>query len=210
MKTPSHSILRIALILASFAVLAACTQEHRVRIDPELYVRSQNFGQGQRIGLKVTDRRKQNAIYNEEMGPKTAVVGALNKVNIYPKGTVDDPIEEQVKEALTTLGYVPVDEKQKADRTMEVQILQLRMLYSYEDPKIKIPEKKVRLHAALGVVAQKGERKFKKLYKTHLDKSQNLLTGEVKNEQFINDGLSMTLQKIFEDRALLLFLSPEG
>lgn len=209
MNNPSKSLFRIALLLVSFALLQACTQEHRVRIDPELYVRPQPMGQGQRVSLKVSDRRKKSAIYNEEMGPKAAVVGSLNKVNVYPKGAVDDPVEDQIKKALTTLGFVPVNEKQNADTRMEVQILQLRMLYSYEDPKIKIPEKKVRLKAALGVIAQKGDQKFKKLYQTQLDKSQNLVTGEVKNEQFINNGLSVTLQKIFEDPAFLIFLSPE-
>ncbi len=194
--------------LLCLGILAACTHDHRVNIDPELYVRTQNFGQGERVGLKVIDRRQKSAIYEKEAGPTAALVGSLNKVNIYPRGAVDDPIEDQVKKALTTLGFVPVNEKQPADRKMEIQVLHLRMIYNFEDPKLKIPEKKVRLKAALGVVARKGEEKYKKLYQTQLDKSQNLLTGEFKNEQFINNGISMTLQKIFEDQALLLFLSP--
>lgn len=202
--------MRLPVLLFILLVLASgCATDHRVDIDPELYLRESNMGQGTRVSVKVIDKRARRAIFEKDSGLKTPLVGPLGKVNIYPKGSVDDPIENQIRNGLRRLGFVPVDSNHEADRRLEVHILHLRMLTNFEDPKIKIPKKKVRLRTALGVLANKPDKKYKKLYQTYQDKSQNLLTGEFKNQQFINNGISLTLQKMFEDPAFRLFLSPE-
>ncbi len=201
--------LRLSVLLILLVLFSACGTEHRIRVEPELYLRQNDMGQGTRVSVRVIDKRAQRAIFEKTPGLDTRLIGSLGKVNIYPKGAVDDPIEEQVKRGLSTLGFQPVESSQPASRRLEVHILHLRMLTSFEDPKLNIPKKKVRLRVALGVRGEKPGKKFKKLYQTYQDKSQNLLTGEFKNEQFINNTISLTLQKMFEDPALHVFLSPE-
>lgn len=190
------------------ALAAACVNDHRVRIHPELYIRPGDVGGGTLVKVEVSDRRPRNAIFEKKTGPEIPLGGgAFNKISIYPGTPVDDPIEAEIKKALVNLGFNPVRGNRKFQRLLQVEVLRLQMLTRIEDPQLKIPEKDVRLRIAFGVTAQSPDQTFKRLYQTHLDKSQNLLTGEFKNEQFINNGISLTLQKIFEDQALLRFLS---
>lgn len=199
---------RLLVLLLLVGLASGCATDHRVRIDPELYLRQSDMGQGTRVSVNVIDKRTRRAIFEKDSGIKTPIVGPLGKVNIFPKGSVDDPIEIQIRNGLRRLGFQPVEANQEADRRLQVQILHLRMLTNFEDPKINIPKKNVRLRTALGVLGEKPGKKFKKLYQTYQDKSQNLLTGEFKNEQFINNAISLTLQKMFEDPTFRLFLSP--
>ncbi len=209
MTFKSSQWLQLTIFLLLAGLVSACATDHRVRIDPELYLRQSDIGKGLRVSVNVIDKRTRRAIFEKDAGLNTPLIGPLGKVNIFPKGSVDDPIEIQVRKGLRALGFKPVDINQQADRRLEIQVLHLRMLRNFEDPKLKIPKKKVRLRTALGVKGEKPGKKFKKLYQTYQDKSQNLLTGEFKNEQFINNAISLTLQKMFEDRTLHLFLSPE-
>lgn len=201
--------LRLSILLILIVLFSACATDHRVRVEPELYLRQNDLGKGTRVSVRVVDKRARRAIFEKDSGLDTPIVGPLGKVNIYPKGAVDDPIEDQVKKGLTTLGFQPVESSQSASRRLEIHILHLRMLTSFDEPKLKIPKKNVRLRVALGVRGEKPGKKFKKLYQTYQDKSQNLLTGEFKNEQFINNAISLTLQKMFEDPILRVFLSPD-
>ena len=191
-------------------VLGACAHDHRVKIDPELYVRESNVGHGLPVRVQVVDRRSHRAIYKKTSGPHLPLAGRpLNQVSIYPGTPVDDPVKEAIQTGLARLGFKPVEGERSYQRVLRVEIRLLRLFYQFENPRLKIPEKNVRLRTALDVIAQSPRQTFKRRYETQMDKSQNLLTGEFKNQQFINNGLSLTLQKMFEDPELLDFLSPK-
>ncbi|MFQ5481286.1 MAG: YajG family lipoprotein [Nitrospinaceae bacterium] len=197
------------VIFAGFILAAAwgCSHDHRVRIEPELYVRPSTAGQQLPVAVRVVDARPRRAIYEKEAGPRTKIIGSLNKVNIYPGTPVDDPIREKVEQGLSTLGFQPVRGDKKGPRWLRIEVLQLRMISHFQKPKLKIPARHVRLRIALRVNAQTAAGTYRKIYRTQLDKSSKVLTGGFKNEQFINNGLSLTLQKIFEDASLIAFLS---
>ena len=64
-----------------------------------------------------------------------------------------------------------------------------------------------KLNTAIRVTAGNSGKIYKNIYKTSSEKSSRTLVGKFKNEEFANTGLSIVLQKIFEDKKLLIFLA---
>lgn len=206
MKTYSilTRIFKLAFLLALTTGFAACANtQHKISIEPELYIKPVNLGKGNKVNLKVVDGRSQFAVFNRDTAPKLGFGGSLNTVTIVPRAGITDPIFAEVSDGLRQLGFRPA-RGVKLARSLVVNVVQLKMKYQHHVSEAKVH---VRLKTAIRVVAKNGKKKYKNIYKSNMEKSSRILLGKFKNEQFVNNGLSLTLQKMFEDKKLWFFLS---
>ena len=87
-------------------------------------------------------------------------------------------------------------------RKLLLEVVQWRMKHQHQVTAAKVH---ARIDTAIRVTARNGEKQFKNIYKSSMVKSSRMLVGKFKNETFVNTGLSLALQKIFEDKKLLIF-----
>lgn len=90
-----------------------------------------------------------------------------------------------------------------------VEISKLQLNYHNAKVGLKIPEVHAQMETTLRVQARHGNQFFKNTYSTRMTKSHHMLTGKFKNERLINNSLSLAIQKMFDDPALLQFLLPD-
>ena len=197
-------ILKIAATLLAVAGLGACANtQHKISVEPELYVKQADFGGGKRISLKVVDKRSQFAVFSRKAAPKFILDSSLQTVTIVSRSSISAPIYEKVRDALRQLGFRPTTGG-KAPRRLLLEVVQWRMNYQHQITAAKVHAK---IKTAIRVTARNGGKQFKKIYKSAMEKSGRMIVGKFKNEVFVNNGLSLALQKIFEDKRLLIFLA---
>ncbi len=197
-------ILKIALTLLTIAGLCACANtQHKISIEPELYVRQSNIGGGKKISLKVVDKRSQFAVFRRKAAPKSGLRSSLHTVTIVPRSSISDPISRKVRDGLRQSGFRPVPGA-NAGRRLLLEIVQWKLSYKHHISEAAVHG---RIKTAIRVTARNGEKQFKNIYKSSMEKAGRMIVGKFKNELFVNNGLSLALQKIFEDKKLLIFLA---
>ncbi len=75
--------------------------------------------------------------------------------------------------------------------------------------KNRVSEAKVqaRLKTSIRIIAKNGKKSYKNIYKSDKVKSSRTFVGKFKNEQFVNNSLSLVLKQMFDDKKLWFFLS---
>lgn len=203
-KLKAGRILQIAFLLFVFSGFAACTNTHKISIKPELFIKPANIGKETKVNLKVIDGRPEFAIFNRDAAPKLGFSRSLNTVTIVPDSSISDSIYNEVREGLKQLGFRPV-RGEKAGRNIVVNVTQMQMFYQRK--RVTDIKVKTRIKTTIQMTAQNGSKQYKNIYKSKMDKSSKALGAKFKNEQFVNNGLSLALQQMFEDKKLWFFLS---
>ena len=198
------------ITLGIFVSLAAlgCAHDHKVDLNPEVFVRVSNIGKGERLIIHVRDTRSQKAISKKQSGLKVTSGQAINTVSIYASSSIRDTVINKIMEGFERMGFHPSRHGKNSDRRVTVQISKLQMNYQRRSSGIKIPEIHAQMETILQVRADYENRAFNKTYRTRMTKSHRMLTGKFKNERLINSSLSMAIQKMFDDPELLKFLLP--
>ena len=200
----SSFLIKAALILLAIFGLASCANtQHKITVEPELYVKQADFGKENQISLKVVDKRSQFAVLSKKAAPNSGISSKFHKVTIVPASSIADPIYRKVKDGLKQLGFRPV-KRSNAPRKLLIEVVQWKMGYQHKMTAAKVNAK---LSTAIKVTAGNSGKLYQNIYKSSSEKSSRMLVGKFKNEEFANTGLSFVLQKIFEDKKLLIFLA---
>jgi len=185
-----------------------CTHDHKINLNPEIFVRVSNIGNGEKLVVRVKDTRSQKAISKKESNLKVTSDRAVNTVNIYASSSVRDTVLDKVMTGFARMGFHPSKHGDNSSQTITVEISKLQLKYQGGKVGIKIPEVHAQMETILRVQASHGNQSFKNIYSTRMTKSHRMFTGKFKNERMVNNSLSMAIQKMFDDPGLLQFLLP--
>ena len=185
-----------------------CTHDHKIDLNPEIFVRVSNIGKGDRLVVRVKDTRSQRAISKKESNLKVTSDRAIDTVNIYASSSVRNTVLDKIMEGFQRMGFHPSKHGNNSSRVITVEISKLQLNYQEGKAGLKIPEVHARMETILKVQAIHGDQSFKSIYSTRMTKSHRILTGKFKNERLVNNSLSMAIQKMFDDPELLRFLLP--
>ena len=200
----------IGTILGLFVSLSGfgCTHDHKIDLNPEIFVRVSNIGQGERLVVRVKDTRSQKAISKKETNLKVISDRAVDTVNIYASSSVRDTVSDKIMAGFERMGFHPSKYGNNSNRMITVEISKLQMNYHRGGVGIEIPEVHAQMETILRVQASHGNQSFRNIYSTRMTKSHRMLTGKFKNQRLVNNSLSMAIQKMFDDPELLQFLLP--
>lgn len=198
------TIFGIFILLSGFG----CSHDHKINLNPEVFVRISNIGKGERLVVRVNDIRPQKAISRKKSDLKVTSDRSINTVTIYASSDVSDTVSEKIMEGFERMGFHPTKHGNNSSPMIIVEIKKLQLNYQQGKMGIKIPEIHAAMETILRVRASRGVHSFKNIYSTRMTKSHRMLTGKFKNERLINNSLSMAIQKIFDDPELLRFLVP--
>lgn len=204
------SYLLIGITLGIFVSLLGfgCTHDHKIDLKPEIFVRVSNIGKGERLVVRVKDIRSQKAIFKKKSGLKVTSDRAVNTVNIYASSSVRDTVSDKIIEGFERMGFHPSKHGNHSSRMITVEIYKLQLNYQRGNIGLKIPEVHAQMETILRIQASYGNQSFKNIYSSRMTKSHRMFTGKFKNERLVNNGLSMAIQKMFDDPGLLQFLLP--
>ena len=202
--------MQLILLLGMLTTLLTfgCAHDHKVNLNPEIFVRVSDRGNGERIIIRVLDTRAQKAISKKESDLKVTSEHSINTVNIYAASSVRDTVSEKIMEGFARMGFHPSKHGNSSDRKLSVEISKLQLNYQRGTDGLKIPKVNAQMETLLRVDARHNNQSFKKTYQSRMTKSHRILTGKFKNERLINNSLSMAMQYMFDDPELLQFLSP--
>jgi hypothetical protein len=185
-----------------------CTHDHKIDLNPEIFVRVSNIGKGERLVVRVKDTRSQRAISKKESNLKVTSDRAIDTVNIYASSSVRNTVLDKIMEGFQRMGFHPSKHSNHSSRVITVEISKLQLNYQSGKVGLKIAEVYAQMETILRVQASHGDQSFKNIYSTRMTKSHRMLTGKFKNERLVNNSLSMAIQKMFDDPELLRFLLP--
>jgi len=182
---------RTFISLAFFLTLAACSQQHFVKIDPALPVGQSNLGQNTTLGLKVIDSRPSNLISKWK--------GKFNfrRFRITPEQDLADVLYAKIATGLQRTGFTPKRFPPGNMQVLKVEILQLKSTYNKNRPNLGVKVDAIlRAHCA-----NKGQT-YRKTYRERLTRNPIAPTS-FPNETLVNASLSGALKKMFSDDQLL-------
>ena len=131
MKLIALKILNIT-IFAFFIISSGCSQNHRVFIAPSILIHNSTIGKGLPVSVKVIDSRPNNVISKWEDGFK------LRKFTIISQGDLKEIFRNRTRQGLTKLGFMPKKFNLKSDRSLKIEILNIKSHYQEDPPKINI------------------------------------------------------------------------
>lgn len=186
---------RTYISLAFFLTLAACSQQHFVKIDPALPVNQSNIGLNTTLGLKVIDSRPSNLISKWK--------GKFNfrSFRIAPEQDLAEVLYAKIATGLQKTGFTPKRFPPENMQVLLVEILQLKSIYD-ED----IPRRGVKVDATLRAHCNNKGQTYKKVYRERLSRNP-INPASFPNEILVNASLSGTLNKMFLDNRLLKCLA---
>jgi hypothetical protein len=199
-----RKMLGVFVLLLGFG----CTHDHKIDLNPEIFVRVSNIGKVERLVVRVKDTRSQRAISKKESNLKVTSDRAIDTVNIYASSSVRNTVLDKIMEGFQRMGFHPSKHGNNSSRVITVEISKLQLDYQEAKAGLKIQEVHARMETILRVQAIHGDQSFKSIYSTQMTKSHHMLTGKFKNERLVNNSLSMAIQKMFDDPELLRFLLP--
>ena len=119
-------------ILAFFIIFSGCSQNHRVFIAPSILIHNSTIGKGLPVSVKVIDSRPNNVISKWEDGFK------LRKFTIISQGDLKEIFRNRTRRGLTKLGFMPKKFNLKSDRSLKIEILNIKSHYQEDPPKINV------------------------------------------------------------------------
>ena len=184
-------LCRTYISLAFFLTLAACSQQHFVKINPALPVSQSNLGLNTTLGLKVIDSRPSNLISKWK--------GKFNvrSFRISPEQDLAEVLYTKIATGLQKTGFTPKRFPPENMQVLRVEILQLKSIYA-ED----IPRRGIKVDATLRAHCDNKGQTYKKVYRERLTRNP-INPASFPNETLVNASLSGTLKKMFLDDRLL-------
>lgn len=191
MKVPS-SIISLIIILST-----GCMQRHYIVIDPYVPVTPHSFSQPKPIGLEVINARSSNNIARRS-GLDLKFYSP--RFTLRSESDLTDIIRQKISEGLFRKGFMPKRIEKIPNKTLRVDILRLKS--TYEE---KLAALNVRVQAALRARCTNTGENYSRTYsyQKHLN---SVPASTFPNENLINDTLSETLKKMFEDENLIFCL----
>ncbi len=194
MKLISSKILTISA-LALFVILSGCANSHRILINPSIPIHNSNIGNGLTVAVKVVDSRSSNVISKWQGGFK------VRKFTVISQGDLKDIFTTRVRQALSMLGFAPKNFTLKSERTLELEILNIKSRYQENPPKINIQVK-----ADIKAICNNQKKRVSKNFSSRKNRS-GISPASFPNENLLNDNLSEIMGKIFSDPAIISCLS---
>ena len=189
-------MLRVAVFLSLFSLLAACAYSPQmITVTPQVKVGASMSGQGQIIRVNVKDRRS-----DPVLGSLGGIYGDTSGITL--ANDVEQALLASVSDALARMGFV-VDPAYQGDLRLVVYLDEL--IYSSPD---NIYSNKIDMRTSLSVEASKAGSQYKNSYSSKGEKRFVSHPDYEENQQEINKLLADTLARIFEDSALINFISP--
>lgn len=186
--------LKLVSVLLSALVLTACAlSPQQVTINPTLESSKSNIGEGRTVYLEVIDARE-----NEAIGSR----GGLYKDTslITPANDLAAAIRETSARKLREMGFI-VQAAPGASADIRIFVDKL----SYSDPDESKMGFEVELESVLRVEAKQNIDTYTGRYQVKNKKTYATVPGRDRNEEMINETLSSSLQRLFNDPKLLAF-----
>lgn len=184
------------IVFVSLWLSACAFSPQQLTIKPELDRAIESYGGGRTLSVLVEDLRVDKAL-----GTRGGVYENTSVITL--ANNLETAIATVAMERLAEEGFV-VSSGQSDVGSATVKII-IHSL-NYDVPKDSMV-KKVFLVAALSVEASHGDTKYIGQYKTESEHPTIITPTMKKNERMVNDVLSDTLIRLFNDRKLKAFLS---
>ena len=194
MKSIALKILSIT-IFVFFIISSGCSKNHRVFIDPSILIHNSTIGKGLPVSVKVVDNRSNNIISKWEDRFK------VRKFTIISQGDLKEIFRTRTLQGLTKLGFMPKKLNLKSDRSLKIEILNIKSRYQEDPPKINI-----RVKANIKATCKNQKRKLSKNFTTSKNRF-GVSPASFPNESFLNDSLSEVMGKVLTDPSLMICLT---
>lgn len=178
-----------------FLLPSGCAQNHRVFIDPSIPIHISDIGKGLPVAVKVVDIRSSNIIAKWQGGFK------VRKFTIISQGDLKEIFSTRIRQGLSKLGFTPKNSNFKTDRTLKIEILNIKSLY-HEN----IPQMSIKVKADVRALCRNKGNRLSKIF-TARKKRSGIAPATFPNEKLLNASLSEIMGKIFSDPALLACLT---
>jgi len=194
MKLISSKIFTL-FALALFITLLGCAKSHRVLINPSIPIHNSDIGNGLTVAVKVVDARSSNVISKWQGGFK------VRKFTVTSQGDLKDIFTTRVRQGLSMLGFSPKKFNLKPERSLEVEILNIKSRYQENPPKINIQVK-----ADIKATCNNKGKRVSKNFSSRKNRS-GISPASFPNESLLNDNLSEIMGKIFTDPSVISCLN---
>ncbi len=186
---------RIVVYICLLFLVSACAytpQQATLEVTPE--IAKANIGAGKTVAVSVVDERLEKSL-----GHRGTAYGKAAAI------TTDQDLTKVIREAfykaLTSKGFKPVSTLQKADKKLETELRHFEYSTS-----TGFWTGGIHVKGAMKVYAS-GSPKYENMYRIEKEERVVLVPGAESNERILNEGLTMLVEKIFQDEALLNVLS---
>ena len=179
-------------------VSTGCTQRHYITINPYVPVISHSLKQPRPVGLTVIDALSTNNIA-QGVGPNLYFYSP--KFTIRSKSDLTDIMRQKISEGLFRMGFKPKRIEKVPGKTLRVEIVRLKGKYVE-----KLPALNIRVQATLRAQCTNREKIYSRTY-SYKKQLKSVPASTFPNENLINDTLSETLRKMFEDEKLISCLA---
>lgn len=186
MKLIFLKIISITL-LCLFIILSGCSKNHRVLINPSIPIHDSNIGDGLPVAVKVVDVRSSNVISKWQGGFK------VRKFTVFSQGDLKDIFTIRIRQGLTKLGFSPKKFSPNAERSLRIEILNIKSRYQVKPPKMNILVK-----ARVRAICLSREKRFSKSFTSRKSRS-DVSPANFPNENLLNSSLSEIMGEIFSD-----------
>ena len=176
-----------------------CVHRHEVVVNPKVFVKPSEIGNGRTIYLKIMDSRPNNDIYKREGNFKT------NKVRIVADSNLEDSITKSLQRGFQDLGFRVKTRPESGSSSLKVTIVETKFSM-FANTSGFHQQMKAGFRAAVKI----GSQKYTQTYRDVQKVSQKVPFGRFLNERLINLAISQSLQKIFSDPKLLNILANQS
>jgi uncharacterized lipoprotein YajG len=182
--------MKILLLLLAVLINSCALSPQSVALRPLLDVPGYPIGRGRTLSLEVLDQRP--VTYFGTRG------GTYDTALITPRTDVAQTVRQALAERLTADGFRVISPQPGAPIGMKVDIQ--RIQYVAKSDSIV---NEVHTSAAIGVLVHNGERSMTSQYQA--SRIHQVLTppDEADNEDYINEVVAETLQRLLQDKAVL-------
>lgn len=194
MKLISSKIFTL-FALALFVILSGCAKSHRVLINPSIPIHNSDIGNGLTVAVKVVDARSSNVISKWQGGFK------VRKFTVTSQGDLKDIFTTRVRQGLSMLGFSPKNFNLKSERSLEIEILNIKSRYQENPPKINIQVK-----ADIKATCNNKGKRVSKNFSSRKNRS-GISPASFPNESLLNDNLSEIMGEIFTDPSVISCLN---
>jgi uncharacterized lipoprotein YajG len=189
-------ILLATAVLALLTITQGCSLKTQyLRIDPEVKVKETQIGDSKTVGLLVSDSRSDKKL-GEVGDPDRKMVDVRVEEDPSPA------IYEQVKQALTRLGFSVQPYSETMDRTLEVKVKNLE-LKSVKKPLTFDTE----LRAEVAAHAVNANEYYDRQFNVRTRKDGAAPPFEKDSSLLVNTAVSQALEDLLADEELIAMLA---
>ena len=189
-------ILLATAVLALLTITQGCSLKTQyLRIDPEVKVKEAQIGDSKTVGLLVSDSRSDKKL-GEVGDPDRKMVDVRVEEDPSPA------IYEQVKQALTRLGFSVQPYSETMDRTLEVKVKNLE-LKSVKKPLTFDTE----LRAEVAAHAVNANEYYDRQFNVRTHKDGAAPPFEKDSSLLVNTAVSQALEDLLADEELIAMLA---